>query len=238
MTVGIILAAGMGKRLKEFTAEKPKALVEVHGKPLIAYAIDHARAIGLERLIVVGGFHYEDLAKTVRTIDSSIELAENKEYEKQNLLSLNAALPLVGPDDSIFVINVDYIMRPHTLAAMKSQKEGFSVYGSFDLSGNDDDVMTIKVEEGNRVTAMSKTLTEFDAIYTGFWFVEAARMPGVRALVEELKKNWDPMLTTVEHIFREEIALGRTVTARDIGPVDWFEIDTPEELAVAENATF
>ncbi len=237
-TVGIILAAGMGKRMRELTTTKPKALVEVHGKPLVQYAIDHARALGLSRIIVVGGFYFEDLARTVHAIDPSIEVVENTQYTMQNLLSLDAALPLVHDDESIFVINVDYVMRPHTLAAMKTQLHDFSVYGSFDLRGNADDVMTIKVAEGNRVLAMSKTLTDFDAIYTGFWFVSAERMPAMRRVVEKLKKELDPVTTTVEHIFREEIAQGRIITAQDVGVCDWFEIDTPEELAVAEAGEF
>ncbi len=237
-TVGIVLAAGMGKRLREHTADTPKALVTVHGKPLVHYAIDHLRSMGFSRIIVVGGFCYADLKATVNAIDPEIEVVENPEYTKQNLLSFDAALPLVHDDESIFVVNVDYIMRPHTLKAMQVQQEDFSVYASFDLSGNADDVMTVKVRDENRVVAMSKTLTDFEAIYTGFWFVEASRMPGVREITEKLKHTEDPMTTTVEHIFREEIREGRELIAQDVGPADWFEIDTPEELAIAEAGVF
>ncbi len=228
----------MGKRLREHTTNTPKALVKVHGKPLVHYAIDHLRAMGFSRIIVVGGFCYEDLKNTVNAIDASVEVVENPDYTMQNLLSLDVALPLIKEDESIFVVNVDYIMRPHTLKAMQEKQEGFSVYASFDPSANAEDVMTVKVRDGNKVVAMSKTLTDFEAVYTGFWFVDSTRMPGMREVVEKLKKELDPVTTTVEHIFREEIAQGRELIAQDVGPADWFEIDTPEELAIAEQGVF
>ena len=233
-TTGIILAAGMGKRLREHTTHMPKALVTVHGKPLIQYAIEHLHEVGVDRIVVVGGFCFVDLEKVVHRIDSTITVVENTEYTKQNLLSFAAALSHIGPNESIFVANVDYILLPHTTKAMKNSMRGFGVYASFDRDATTEDCMTIQTDGSSRVVAMSKTLKSFDALYTGFWYVEQSRMKGVREVTQKLLAETDSMTTTVEQIFREEIALGHEVLVHDVGTADWFEIDTPEELAAAE----
>ena len=55
----MILAAGLGTRLKELTANKPKALVEINGKPLIAHVIEKLVSSGFTE-IVVNVHHFAD----------------------------------------------------------------------------------------------------------------------------------------------------------------------------------
>jgi mannose-1-phosphate guanylyltransferase len=52
MTRAIILAAGLGTRLRPITSEKPKALVAVDGKPLLDYAIRHCKYYGIKDIII------------------------------------------------------------------------------------------------------------------------------------------------------------------------------------------
>lgn len=53
----VLLAAGRGARLGAITANYPKALVEVGGKPIIRYAIEGLRSAGVEELTIVTGHH-------------------------------------------------------------------------------------------------------------------------------------------------------------------------------------
>ena len=46
---GIILAAGRGSRLKSLTDERPKCLVELHGKPVLFWQMQSMRAAGVDR---------------------------------------------------------------------------------------------------------------------------------------------------------------------------------------------
>ena len=52
----MVMAAGLGKRMRPLTATRPKPLVEVGGKPLIDYVFDRLRAAGVERAVV--NVHY------------------------------------------------------------------------------------------------------------------------------------------------------------------------------------
>ena len=58
---GIILAAGLGQRMRPLTDTWPKPLVAVSGKPIIDYAVDMCRAHGIETLVVNTHFMTEQL---------------------------------------------------------------------------------------------------------------------------------------------------------------------------------
>ena len=47
-----VLAAGLGTRLRPLTAARPKPLMPVFGKPLITFALDHLRSIGVESFVI------------------------------------------------------------------------------------------------------------------------------------------------------------------------------------------
>lgn len=58
----ILLAAGRGSRLGSLTDEKPKALVQLNGLPLVRRAVDTLRAGGISQVGIVGGYKAEMLA--------------------------------------------------------------------------------------------------------------------------------------------------------------------------------
>ena len=52
INTAFILGAGLGTRLRPLTENKPKPLLEIGGRPIITYAMEHLRAVGIKRLIV------------------------------------------------------------------------------------------------------------------------------------------------------------------------------------------
>jgi MurNAc alpha-1-phosphate uridylyltransferase len=52
----MVMAAGLGKRMRPLTATRPKPLVEVAGKPLLDHVLDRLRAAGVEKVVV--NVHY------------------------------------------------------------------------------------------------------------------------------------------------------------------------------------
>ncbi len=58
----IILAAGRGSRMKNLTDERPKCLVELHGKALLDWQLEALRGAGIEEIAIVTGYKRELLA--------------------------------------------------------------------------------------------------------------------------------------------------------------------------------
>lgn len=76
----VILAAGMGKRMNDPT--KPKVLFEIHGKPMLEYVIERAIEIGSEKIVIIAGFHRQQVIDFVEKRFahlSSIEFAIQEE---------------------------------------------------------------------------------------------------------------------------------------------------------------
>lgn len=107
VTTAMVLAAGLGKRMRPLTATRPKPLVEVAGKPLIDHALDRLRAGGVKRAVV--NVHYlADALEAHLGRSSGIDIAISD--ERGQLLETGGgvahALPLIG-DDRFLVANSD-----------------------------------------------------------------------------------------------------------------------------------
>lgn len=103
----IILAAGMGKRLGEYTKNNTKCMVSVNGIKLIDRAITQLSRFGLNRLVMVIGYHGEELKTYIghRYDDLvKIEYIENPIYDKtNNIYSLALAKKELCEDDTILL---------------------------------------------------------------------------------------------------------------------------------------
>jgi D-glycero-alpha-D-manno-heptose 1-phosphate guanylyltransferase len=66
ITEAIVLAGGLGTRLKSVVAEFPKSLAPVAGRPFLAYLLDHAKKQGIEKFIFALGYKTELIEKFVR----------------------------------------------------------------------------------------------------------------------------------------------------------------------------
>lgn len=106
-STGMVLAAGLGKRMRPITSTIPKPLVEIRGKALIDYGIDALVRGGVSRVVV--NVHYlADLLRAHMRRRRDVEIAISDESEE--LLDSGGgivkALPLLGPDP-FFLINAD-----------------------------------------------------------------------------------------------------------------------------------
>lgn len=76
----IILAAGEGQRLRPLTADRPKCLVEVGGKPLIDWQIEAASRLGIRDITVVTGYRAEQVG------ERGSRRRHNPDYDRTNMV--------------------------------------------------------------------------------------------------------------------------------------------------------
>ena len=100
----IILAAGMGKRLKELTSNATKCMVEVNGVTMIERTLSQLDALNLERIVVVVGYEGQKLMEYIGTLDiqTPVEYVNNDVYYKtNNIYSLYLAKDYLLEDDTL-----------------------------------------------------------------------------------------------------------------------------------------
>ena len=72
--VGLIPAAGKGERLRPLTDTIPKPLIEISGKPLIQYAIEHLRSMGITEIVVALHYKKEEIKEFLDLHDFGVSL--------------------------------------------------------------------------------------------------------------------------------------------------------------------
>jgi MurNAc alpha-1-phosphate uridylyltransferase len=106
--VAMVMAAGLGKRMRPLTATRPKPLVEVAGKTLLDHTLDRLRAAGVRKAVVNVHYLPDALEAHLRTRVEGIEIAVSD--ERDLLLEtgggLVKALPLIDADPFL-VVNSD-----------------------------------------------------------------------------------------------------------------------------------
>jgi MurNAc alpha-1-phosphate uridylyltransferase len=106
--VAMVMAAGLGKRMRPLTATRPKPLIEVAGKPLLDHCLDRLRAAGVKKAVVNVHYLPEALEAHLASNAQGLEIAVSDEREQllETGGGLVKALPLID-SDPFLVANSD-----------------------------------------------------------------------------------------------------------------------------------
>ena len=107
----IMLAAGMGKRLKKYTKDNTKCMLKVEDKTLIERAIEALLEAGVKKLVLVVGYKGENLKKFLleecknpKVKEIELKFIDNDVYDKtNNIYSLALAKNELAKDDTILL---------------------------------------------------------------------------------------------------------------------------------------
>jgi len=143
MVDAIILCAGIGKRLKPYTEDKPKAMVEIKGKPIISWLYDSLSKVpGIDYIYIVSGYRFNVLEPYVKTY-----LDQNIRFKRQSPVNGTAnAIALLENmiSKEFIVLSGDTIYKPEDIKKLVNQNNSL-LY-----------------------TEMSKRLFEFGTLDLGF----------------------------------------------------------------------
>jgi NDP-sugar pyrophosphorylase family protein len=108
----LLFAAGLGTRLNEYTHDKPKALVNLAGKPLLQHAIEYLKYYGISD-ITINVFHFAEQVISFIEEKDSFGINIHISDERDQLLDTGGGLKKAGAflkgDEPILIYNVDVI---------------------------------------------------------------------------------------------------------------------------------
>jgi len=116
----VVLAAGRGTRLRPLTEDKPKAMVEVAGQPLVAHCFDQLIELGAEELVVVVGYRKDHIVEYFGEDYRGVPITYTVQEEQLGLAhALLTAREHVDDDfmlmlgDNVFQANLQDVVRRH-----------------------------------------------------------------------------------------------------------------------------
>lgn len=216
----ILLAAGMGTRLRPLTLDTPKSLVKVNGKPILEKQIEFLKEIGIEEIIIVTGYlkeKFEYLRDKYK-----VTLIHNDKYNQYNNIYTMYLVREYLPDS--YVIDADvYLNRNFLINNPKS-----SLYFSAKKLKFKNEWM-LRYDDRFRINRVDVGDGYKEYILTGisYWAEEDGKYI-IRKLEDAISKGdfkdlyWDDMVK--DNINDLNVFLHR------IKHDDSFEIDTLEDL--------
>ncbi|MCR9149800.1 MAG: nucleotidyltransferase family protein [Rhodobacteraceae bacterium] len=214
----MIFAAGLGTRMGALTADRPKPLIAVAGKPLIDHALALADGAGLDRPVI--NLHYRGGMLRAHLAGRDIRFSEESDMLLDTGGGLRAALPLLPPGP-VLTLNSDAVWtganplsaliaafdpaRMDALLALVpcDRAAGHAGAGDFALSGDG------RLSRGGAF------------VYTGAQIVDPAGLAEIPDRVFSLNRLWD-----------RAAARGRLFGL--VHPGGWADVGRPEGIAAAE----
>jgi choline kinase len=231
-SLAVILAAGVGSRLRPLTDDRPKALVDVGGETILGRAIRLLLAHGVRELVIATGYRADAVERALAGTPVPVRYRCNPDYETtQNSVSLALCADAVR-GRPFYKLDGDVVFHPEVLERLDAVDAPLAVAVDRRRAL---DAEAMKVEaEGPRVRLLSKEL-------------DLARSTGESIGVERLDAGASASLFDAlgaritqgrrdlyyESSYNDLISQGIEAGFADISELPWAEIDTAEDLETA-----
>lgn len=233
--IGVILAAGMAKRLRPLTDERPKCLLKVGERTLLQRTVDAMLAAGISELVVVTGYRAnmirDFLTETYPSLN--IHFIDNPDYaHNNNIFSLWLTRPYVDGNDFL-LMDSDILCDPAILPEVISAEGSALALNRHELG---EEEMKIVADAHGRIIEISKTCSPSEAAGESVG-IEKITADYSTALFRELEKMIvDEGLIDIfyERAFERLIPQGHTFRIVDTTSFFSIELDTPEDFENAQ----
>lgn len=231
----MILAAGLGTRLKALTQDKPKALVALNGKPLIQHCIENLISNGFHHIVINVHHFGEQIIDFVENnkFDADIQISDERDLLMDTGGGIVKATPLFKDSKAVLVHNVDIISNV-SLGEMATQF----------LDSEDDAWLLTQDRETNRkllfnaenqlIGWMNKSEGNFKWVYDSFGQYQEMAFSGLHFFRSDLFAEFECKPQSVIDLYLK-LARKNRIISKPIQPDFWFDLGKPEQLENAEN---
>lgn len=238
----IILAAGMGKRLKELTQDNTKCMVKVNGVTMIDRMLHQIEKQDLSRIVIVVGYEGKKLIDYIGTlgIQTPIVFVNNPIYEKtNNIYSLALAKEYLKQEDTLLFESdlifedavIDAIVNdPRDTLALVDKYESWMDGTCVKLSP-DDDIEAFVQGKNFRFDEINQYYKTVNIYKFSKHFSETHYIPFLEAYQSALGQNeyYEQVLRVIAMLDEPEIK------AKRLNGELWYEIDDIQDLDIAES---
>ena len=234
----IILAAGVGSRIRPLTDNCPKCLLKVCGNTILEMMISHIQDCGINEIIFVTGYLEDQIKKYAkkRFPDIKAYFVTNEKHTETNTgFSLLLAKDFVRNSDFI-KFDADVVFNKEVLKKLIAclYENVLCIDKSIHLDAEE---IKVIINGTNKILKVSKTIDPKKAIGESIG-IEKIGKNMAELLFKELeimmkdKKNHQKYY---EAAYERLLEKGTSFHALDITGLDWVEIDTQEDFELAKN---
>lgn len=237
----IILAAGMGRRLGEFTANNTKCMLEVNGTRLIDRMLRQLEHLNLSRIIIVIGYEGNNLREHILQEFTYLPIIfiENNVYDKtNNIYSLWLAREYMAEEDTL-LLESDLIFEDKVLeTAIKSEYDNCALVSKYEtwMDGtmvrinDDDDIVNFIPKKDFKYTDTDSYFKTVNIYKFSKHFIVNHYLPFLEAYIKVLGEN-----EYYEQVLRVITLIDNCgIKALPITGMHWYEIDDVQDLRIAE----
>jgi len=234
----IILAAGIGSRIRPLTDNCPKSLLKIGDKTIIEMMISHIQGCNIEEIIFVTGYRENQLKEYIKTTFPNLKssFVTNEKYAETNTgFSLMLAKDFVQNSDFV-KFDADVVFDKEILKKLVEceQENVFCIDKNIHLAAEE---IKVIVDDNNKITHISKTVDPQKAMGESIG-IEKIGKTTAKILFEELElmmkdpKNYQEYY---EGAYERLVKNGEFFYALDITGSKWVEIDTHEDFGLAKS---
>ena len=231
--------------MRPLSSNLPKCLLPVAGKPILQRLIENVSTAGIEKIGIVIGYNAHAIRSFVRKQFPflRIQFMVNPKYESSNnALSLLMARNFHhGQKDSaahseeLLLLDGDIVfppdLLPHLIAQSSSNKIAVRVRGD-----HDEEEVRVKIDGAGNILVIGKTtpLAETYGESIGIEILSSSSARRLFEILEQRVRSGEGRTEYYEATFQKMIDEGEKLSAIDVSNFATVEIDTPEDLHVAE----
>lgn len=238
----LILAAGMGSRLKDLTADNTKCMVKVNGVTMIERMLNQLENKAFSKIIIVTGYEGQKLIDFIETLDIStpIEFINNPIYDQtNNIYSLWLAKDKLLEEDTV-LLESDLIFEDSVLDALLDDSR--STLALVDKYESWMDGTVVKLDEDDNISAFVPgkkfVYRDIDSYYKTVNIYKFSKefstthyVPFLDAYTQALGRN-----EYYEQVLRVITLLDDpAIKAKRLDGQKWYEIDDVQDLDIASS---